>query len=134
MFLRPTFGELLKDTYSFSNLYRRIHRIAIQYQPATMKSSLAAISFIFASATTTTVNAFVNPPIQRLFSNNININIMTATTILNQTPKTVALAAAAVSDTKVSADDYKEALLAARDDIDILLAENACGKCVFWKF
>ena len=59
---------------------------------------------------------------------------MTATTI-NQTPKTVALAAAAaVSDTKVSANEYKEALLAARDDIDILLAENACGKCVFWKF
>ena len=59
---------------------------------------------------------------------------MTAATAINQTPKTVALAAAAVSDTKVSADDYKEALLSARDDIDILLAENACGKCVFWKF
>ena len=105
-----------------------------------MKYSSAAISFIFAAATTT-VNAFVNPSITRSFSitqnkNNINnsINIMTATTILNQTPKTVALAAAAVSDTKVSANEYKEALLAARDDIDILLAENACGKCVFWKF
>ena len=104
-----------------------------------MKYSLAAISFIiFASATTTTVNAFVNLSIQKTstknINNNNNINIMTATTILNQTPKTVALAAAAVSDTKVSADAYKEALLSARDDIDILLAENACGKCVFWKF
>ena len=105
-----------------------------------MKYSSAAISFIFAAATTT-VNAFVNPSVTRSLSvnqknnnNYNNINIMTATTILNQTPKTVALAAAAVSDTKVSADEYKEALLSARDDIDILLAENACGKCVFWKF
>jgi hypothetical protein len=103
-----------------------------------MKYSSAAISFIFAAAKTT-VNAFVNPSITRSHSNiqktttNIYTNIMTATTI-NQTPKTVALAAAAVSDTKVSAEEYKEALLAARDDIDILLAENACGKCVFWKF
>jgi hypothetical protein len=124
-----------------------------------MKYYLATLSVLFIIATTTTtttVNAFVNPSSTRSFSviqktttssynnninhiiyiHNINSNIMSDNTPVDKKLKTTALAAVSDTDTdsetsKVSADEYKEALLAARNDIDKLLAENACGKLAF---
>jgi hypothetical protein len=60
---------------------------------------------------------------------------MSTATPVDKKQKTALSAAVSDTDseTKVSADEYKEALLAARDDIDKLLAENACGM-FFLKF
>jgi hypothetical protein len=64
---------------------------------------------------------------------------MTASTVEKKLKTTTTALESTSSDetTKVTAAEYKEALLAARDDIDKLLAENACGKlfflfCFFW--
>jgi hypothetical protein len=61
---------------------------------------------------------------------------MTASTVEKKLKTTTTALESTSSDetTKVTAAEYKEALLAARDDIDKLLAENACGKLFLFLF